>query len=41
MKFYDRAAEISALKRIEKNSAEYAQMTVITGFNCYGMMPFS
>ena len=31
MKFYDRAAEISALKRIEKNSAEYAQMTVITG----------
>ena len=31
MKFYDRTAEISALKRIEKNSAGHAQMTVITG----------
>ena len=31
MKFYDREAEISALKRIEKLSAEYAQMTVMTG----------
>lgn len=31
MKFYDREAEISELKRIEKLSAEYAQMTVMTG----------
>ena len=31
MKFYDRYAEIRALKRIEKLSAEYAQMTVMTG----------
>ena len=31
MKFYDRDAEIRALKRIEKLSAKYAQMTVMTG----------
>ena len=31
MKFYDREKETQALERIEKLSAQYAQMTVITG----------
>lgn len=31
MKFYDREKETEALRRIERLSAEYAQMTVITG----------
>lgn len=31
MKFYDRKAEISALRQIEKRSAEYSQMTILTG----------
>lgn len=31
MKFYDRTEELEALKKIEKTSAKYAQMTIITG----------
>lgn len=31
MKFYDRTAELAALLQIEKRSAEYSQMTIITG----------
>ena len=31
MKFYDRTEELVALKKIEKTSAKYAQMTIITG----------
>lgn len=31
MKFYDRKIEIETLRRIERTSREYAQMTVITG----------
>ena len=31
MKFYDREKEIEALRQIERLSATYAQMTVVTG----------
>ena len=31
MKFYDRTDELEALKKIEKTSVRYAQMTIITG----------
>ena len=31
MRFYDRDAETSALRKIESISSQYAQMTLITG----------
>ena len=31
MKFYDREIETETLKGVEKKSAKYAQMTVVTG----------